>query len=93
MSAAPLLGRLRIEYAVHYARPNGRTGRKVFKISESQSTAAARVISRRQSCADLSTRRHHPGPHRLTILINGRPKADIEFQLLLPSAPAGSIGP
>jgi hypothetical protein len=33
-STARLPQRLRLEYAITYARPNGRTGRKVFRISD-----------------------------------------------------------
>lgn len=76
------LGQLRIEYAVDYMKANGRQNRKVFKITEGEFDETRKVFSRRQSFRQMTTRKHYPGEHRLTILVNGAEKSSIEFQLL-----------
>ncbi len=75
------LGKLRLEYAIEFARPRGRTGRKIFKISESTSDETSREVRRRHSLVDRSIRKHYPGPHRITLVINGTPKGSADFEL------------
>jgi len=75
------LAQLRIEYAIDYVKANGRLSRKVFKISEG-CYERRKKISRKQSFKDLTTRKHYPGEHNLTIIINGCEMADIAFELL-----------
>ena len=60
-----------VDIVVHYVRANGSTSRKVFKGGEVVLDPTA-VIRRTISFAQLSTRRHYPGPHRIGVLINGR---------------------
>ncbi len=80
------LGKIRLEYAVDFAKARGRVSRKVFKISESENAAATRTIARRHRFADLSTRRHYPGEHRITVIVNGQEKGAAGFRLV-PAAP------
>ncbi len=75
------LGKIRLEYAVDFAKARGKTGRKVFKISESEGDGNSREVRRRHRFADLSTRRHYPGEHRITVIVNGREKASASFWL------------
>lgn len=75
------LGRLRVEYAIHYLKANGRRAPKVYKLSEFESVDTTRTIERTQNFIDLSTRRHHPGLHELAILVNGLERARIAFTL------------
>lgn len=74
---------IRLEYAVYYQKQNGSLNRKVFKISErvyQQGETAA--IQRRQSFELITTRKFHPGLHRLSIIINGTEKEIKDFYLL-----------
>jgi 3-methyladenine DNA glycosylase AlkC len=75
------LGRVRLEYAVHYQKKNGSLAPKVFKISEFETDDAERDVVRRHAFRELSTRRLHPGPHELELRINGVEKARLEFVL------------
>ena len=74
--------RLVIDYVVHYARTRGSAARKVFKWKAldlpPRSTA---TLSKRQVIRDFSTRRHHPGAHRIELQINGRILAETTFSL------------
>ena len=74
--------KLRLEYAVNYVKANGSTSRKVFKISETEYKRGTTGITRKQKFADLSTRKHYAGEHRIEILINGVSKAEVSFELL-----------
>lgn len=66
---------LRLEYAVEFARPGGKSFRKVFQIVERPFTAGWHGFERRHSFRDLTTRTHHPGVHRFSVVVNGRPLA------------------
>lgn len=75
------LGKLRLEYAIDYVKANGKLSRKVFKISESELQQPQKSWQRKQSFKDLSTRKHYPGTHTLSLIINGQQLAQNTFQL------------
>ena len=71
-----------VDYVVHYARPGGATAEKVFKWKQLTLAPGESVnLSKRQVIRDFSTRRHHPGRHRVELQINGRRLAAGEFSL------------
>ncbi|PSK89105.1 DNA alkylation repair protein [Taibaiella chishuiensis] len=73
---------IRLEYAVYYRKQNGSLNRKVFKISERTYQAGeTALIERRQSFEPITTRRYHPGLHRLAIILNGEEKEILDFML------------
>ena len=76
------LGQLRIEYAVHFMRANGKTSKKVFKISESNFHDSKKTVNRRHSFKLISTRRYYPGKHGLSIILNGQDMHYGEFKLV-----------
>lgn len=70
----------RVEYAITYAKANGKQSRKVFKITENTYQPSVEVaFTRKQSFADMTTRKHYSGTHLIEILINGASKANAEF--------------
>lgn len=74
---------LAVDYAVHYARPSGRPSVKVFKWTTlNLAPGATTTLSKRQRIRDFSTRRHHPGVHRVELQINGRRLPGTRFTLL-----------
>ncbi|MDA0667450.1 MAG: DNA alkylation repair protein [Planctomycetota bacterium] len=81
LSSPNPLGKVRLEYLLEFARPHGRGARKVFKISESDSTDVQRCVTRRHSLVDRSTRKHYVGEHRITVIVNGVAKASAKFVL------------
>lgn len=64
-------GRVLVDLAVHFVKADGSTRRKVFKGAEFDLDGTA-VLRRTVSFAQLSTRRVHPGRHRIAVLLNGR---------------------
>lgn len=77
--------RLVVDYAIHYVKKSGATSAKVFKLKELSLAPGEKVsISRRQSIRDFTTREHHPGLHRIDILINGELCGTDSFHLARP---------
>ncbi|TBL80736.1 DNA alkylation repair protein [Paenibacillus thalictri] len=74
--------KLRVEYGVDFVKANGKTSRKLFKITENVYDRGAAGFSRSHAFADLTTRKHYPGIHRIAIVINGVELASAEFRLL-----------
>ena len=74
--------KLRLEYAIDYVKKNGKSNRKVFQISENTYEFQKPVaISKKQSFQNFSTRKHYPGTHQLTVLVNGVEKGLFSFDL------------
>lgn len=75
------LSKLRIEYIIDYVKASGRLAPKVFKSSESDYTQSHVSFERKHSFRQMSTRKHYPGEHKLSIRVNGEIKASIHFML------------
>jgi 3-methyladenine DNA glycosylase AlkC len=74
--------KLRVELAVSFPRTTGRFYRKLFKLSEKVATGGTLLQGgRRFSFADLSTRRHYPGNHQLSLIVNGQEVASTNVLL------------
>ncbi len=72
-----------VDYVVHYARASGRASAKVFKWTALDLAPGETVeLTKRQTIRDFTTRKHHPGRHRVELQVNGRTLAEAEFELL-----------
>lgn len=78
--SAPQL--LRIEYAIDFVKANGKTSRKLFKITENTFDQTDKVYNRTHSFKDLTTRKHYPGIHQVTIVINGVDQISESFKVM-----------
>jgi len=68
-------GNLRLEYHVAYQKANGKTSTKVFQLSEQSIDGSKRIsMDKKLSFQDLSTRKHYPGKHVISLVANGRVK-------------------
>lgn len=72
----------RLEFAVHYMKPKGKSSRKLFQIKEDSFDPGSHTISKKHSFANRSTRKHHPGEHRISIIVNGVQMAKASFELM-----------
>jgi 3-methyladenine DNA glycosylase AlkC len=73
----------RVEYVISYVKANQKQSKKVFKITENTYHPGASVrFRRKQSFADMTTRKHYAGIHRLAIAVNGVEKAGIDFEVI-----------
>ncbi len=76
--------RIRLEYAIDFVKASGRVSRKLFMLADRTLDGGAALSgTRRHRFADLTTRRHYPGLHRIALLVNGKEFAE-DFLTLLP---------
>jgi len=72
----------RLEYGIDYVKSNGKRNRKIFKISEvSLKENEKKFYTRKHSFADVSTRKHYPGIHSITLIVNGIEQGKLDFKL------------
>ncbi|AUQ98498.1 hypothetical protein [Phaeobacter inhibens] len=76
---APVL----VDYRLHFQRPGGKVSAKVFKLKQTVLTGGSTRLSKRHRLkAGASTFTLVPGNHRLELLVNGRARAELTFDLL-----------
>ena len=74
--------KVRLEYGIDYVKSNGKRSRKIFQLSEiSFSKKERKSYTRKHSFADLSTRKHYPGTHSITLIVNGTERGTLDFEL------------
>ena len=74
--------KVRLEYGIDYVKSTGKRNRKIFKISEiSLKENEKKVYSKKHSFTDLSTRKHYPGIHSITLIVNGMEQGKHDFKL------------
>lgn len=72
-----------VDYRVHYARPGGKSAPKVFKLkSFTLAGGDSAHLSISQTIRDFTTRRHHPGRHRVELIVNGQTMGEAAFDLM-----------
>ncbi|MGN6645563.1 MAG: DNA alkylation repair protein [Cytophaga sp.] len=75
--------KLRIEFAVYYMKGTGNSSRKLFKITEQTYEKGSSIIfNKKISFKDLTTRKHYPGKHKLSIVVNGNELMEKEFHVV-----------
>lgn len=75
--------KVRLEYGIEYVRPNGNHSRKIFQISEiSLNANQKKTYTKTQSFTDLSSRKHYPGTHSVTLIVNGMEQGTLDFEVL-----------
>ena len=74
--------KLVVDYAIHYVKQSGVTSAKVFKLKEITLGAGETIIvAKHQRVQDFTTRKHHPGSHRVQLTMNGEVFAEGAFVL------------
>lgn len=75
--------KIRLEYGVYYRKADGTLSRKVHKISEKDYAGSSLTqIVRKHSFRVVTTRRFHPGLHRVAVIINGNEFEKYDFELI-----------
>jgi len=67
--------KVRLEYVMHYIKSSGKSSPKMFQISETVLKKGAHHIEKKHSFANMSTRKHYPGEHKIEVVVNGEVKA------------------
>lgn len=66
--------RVLVDLAVHYVKASGQSRAKVFKLQTLElAPQGTQRVAKRISLADMSTRKHYAGEHRVEALVNGQP--------------------
>lgn len=74
--------KIRLEYGIDYVKSGGKRNRKIFKISEtSLGKNERKIYNKKHSFADVSVRKHYPGLHSITLIVNGMERGRLDFQL------------
>ena len=74
--------KIRLEYGIDYVKSNGKRNRKIFQISEiSLKENQKKPYTKKHSFADVSTRKHYPGIHSVTLIVNGTERVTLDFEL------------
>ena len=80
--SAKQAAKVRLEYGIDYMKSGGKRNRKIFRISEVLlKENETRSYARKHSFADVSTRKHYPGTHSITLIINGAERGTLDFDL------------
>jgi 3-methyladenine DNA glycosylase AlkC len=72
---------LRLEYKIEFAKNAGKTSSKIFKISEGEVNSPKINVAKSHKFIDYTTRKHYPGEHKVTIVVNGVEVAEQLFEL------------
>ncbi|MEW2544696.1 hypothetical protein AB0910_02770 [Streptomyces sp. NPDC047002] len=74
-----------VDYTVHHHRADGRQSAKTFKLTTRSLDPGQELrVEREHAFRPLTTRRHHPGPHAIPLLVNGVAGERAAFRLLPP---------
>lgn len=64
--------RLLVDFRIHYLKVNGSSRPKVFKLKQVALEPQGTVqLGKKISLAEMTTRKHYPGDHKIDVLING----------------------
>jgi hypothetical protein len=75
--------KMRVEYVIDFVKANGKRSSKIFKIAEQIiNSSEKKVYSKKHSFKDLTTRKHYPGKHLISIVVNGETKATEDFMVM-----------
>lgn len=74
----------RIEYGIYFVKSSGTSSKKIFQVAEKSLLAGETItIIKKHKFIDLTTRKHHPGVHKIGIVINGNESELKEVMLRL----------
>jgi len=74
---------VRLEYKIYYQKANGKQNPKVFQIGTYKLSSNQNIdIKRSHTFANLTTRKHYIGAHKIVIVVNGKETVELPFVLL-----------
>ena len=75
--------KIRLEYGVDYVKVSGKRSRKIFQITETVLKAIGQKMAYKisHSFADLSSRKHYPGVHSITLIMNGEEHGSLDIEV------------
>jgi hypothetical protein len=75
---------LLVDLAVHYVKANGQANAKVFKLKTLELAPGQTArFAKKLSLAQMTTRKHYPGLHKVEVMLNGHAHPLGTFELVL----------
>ncbi|MBK7524414.1 MAG: DNA alkylation repair protein [Saprospiraceae bacterium] len=75
-------GLYRLEYFVYFVKFSGNWSKKIFKITDKTLMPGQSYTLNKIHCfADLTTRKHYPGQHQLSLVVNGKEETPVSFMI------------
>jgi 3-methyladenine DNA glycosylase AlkC len=72
----------RVEYNIWYVKAGGHYSKKIFKIAEKPiAVLSGQTFKKVHRFQDLTTRKHHPGTHKISLVINGNESDALSFEV------------
>ena len=63
-------------------KSSGKQNRKIFQISEiSMKANQQKAYTKSHALADVSVRKHYPGVHAITLIVNGAERGTLSFEV------------
>ncbi len=81
-TSAQQLGKLRVEYHLHFLRARGDYGKKVFHWFEGEVVGSQKAFNKSLRFTQMTTRQYYPGTQKLLMVVNGQVLKQIEFELM-----------
>jgi 3-methyladenine DNA glycosylase AlkC len=74
--------RVLVDFCIHYVKASGKSSARVFKLRVLDLAPGEKAkLGKTVSTAEMTTRKHHPGKHRVDVLLNGQARALGSFEL------------
>lgn len=74
---------LRIEYAIDFVKSSGKVSRKAFLLTNKTVPIGGKITGiRKHDWSQLTTRKHYPGHHKISLLVNGEEVASTGLNVL-----------
>jgi 3-methyladenine DNA glycosylase AlkC len=74
---------LLVDLAVHYVKANGQARAKVFKLKTLElAPGQTAQFAKKLSLAEMTTRKHYPGEHKVDVILNGQAQTLGAFELV-----------
>jgi hypothetical protein len=76
--------RVLVDFCIHYVKASGKSNAKVFKLKVLDLAPDEKAqLTKTVSTAEMTTRKHHAGTHRVAVLLNGKSQELGAFELVV----------
>jgi hypothetical protein len=72
-----------VDFRIHFIKANGKASAKVFKMKSVILKSNEKIqLKKKVSLANMSTRKHYPGIHKVDVILNGLTQYIGAFELV-----------
>lgn len=82
-NTSPKAQRVLVDFCIHYVKASAKSSAKVFKLKVLDLAPGEKAtLGKTISTAEMTTRKHHAGKHRVDVLLNGQARTLGAFELV-----------